>query len=198
MLLRMAGLFQERHLRRSAYTLIEMVVVCVIMMLVIALVAPRVGGTSRRMSAEQALTAFRTAFGECAMRARTTGEPLALLLQPDKRVFRVQAVADVLDKDWHPSRMQPLTGADGQGGIISGAQSYPVPEGVEWGDLPDYDDEHDGILYTFYPDGEAAGPELSWSMFGRDYALAVDSVLGRVAILELDEKKQAETSRRKR
>lgn len=166
------------------YTMIEMIVVLVIIMLVVTLVAPRVGGGGRRMAAEQALSEFREAYGETAMRARATGKPLVLVLNPGQKSFSVTTLSQPLDKDWHPAVLAPLTGNSGKGGVLPGASSYPVPEGVEWTELPENTDGYDGIAYFFYPDGEAAGPEVAWNMHGRSYRLIMDSVLGKATILE--------------
>ncbi|MGN0867348.1 MAG: type II secretion system protein [Oligosphaeraceae bacterium] len=173
----------RREARR--YTLVEMVVVTVILMLAVALVGPRLGGGGRRMAAEQALTEFRQAFGETAMRSRTTGTPLALTLLPEQGIFRVSSVANPLDRDWHPQGLDPLVGADAPGAILPGAQSYPVPKGVEWEELPDSQEE-EGVVFRFYPDGEACGPEIAWAMQGRHYRLILDSVLGKATILEIE------------
>lgn len=161
-----------------------MIVVCVIVMLAMALVIPRIGGSSKRMAAEQALSAFREAFGETAMRSRATGKSLALVLDPEGKEFHVSELTDKLDKDWHPPVLQPSVGASGNAAILPGAASYPVPDGVEWSELPEFTDGYDGILYTFHPDGEASGPELAWEMHGRSYRLIIDSVLGKATILE--------------
>ena len=172
-----------------AYTLVEMVVVTVILMMALALVLPRLGGGSRRMAAEQALSELRAAFGETAMRARTTGRPLDLTLFPQEGLFRVTPSGETLDRDWHPQGLPPLTGEDGRGGILPGTDSYPVPKGVEWTELPEETEasSQGGILFRFFPDGEACGPPLAWRMHGRNYRLVMDSVLGKATILEMEE-----------
>ncbi len=167
------------------YTLVEMVVVTVILMLAVALVGPRLGGGGRRMAAEQALTEFRQAFGETAMRSRTTGRPLELTLLPEQGIFQVTTVTNPLDQDWHPQGLEPLGGQEGQGRLLPGASSYPVPKGVEWEELPESPEgEGEGVVFRFYPDGEACGPEIAWTMQGRHYRLILDSVLGKATILE--------------
>ncbi len=184
-----AGSPASPFLRRGGhcYTMVEMVVVTVILMLAVALVGPRLGGGGRRMAAEQALSEFRQAFGEAAMRSRTTGRPLALVLLPEQGIFRVDAVSESLDRDWHPQGLEPLVGQGEQGAILPGAGFYPVPKGVEWEELPDSQEgDGEGIVFRFYPDGEASGPEIAWKMQGRHYRLVVDSVLGKATILEIE------------
>ena len=180
----MSASLTRNHGPARAYTLIEMVVVCVIVMLAVALVVPRIGGGARRMGAERALSAIREAYSETAMRARATGKPLALVLQPEEKLFQVQGDVVKLDKDWHPALLSPETGTEGKAAILPGASSYSVPDAVEWTELPEYTDGYEGIAYVFYPDGEAMGPEIAWKMFGRSYRLIMDSVLGKATILE--------------
>lgn len=172
-------------MRRNSYTFIEMLVVCVIVLLITALVAPRLGGGTRRMIVENALSNLRGAFNETAMRARAGGQPLALVLDVAQNQLLVQNFANPLDHEWNAPVLQPLTGADGQGGILPGATSYEVSKDIVWTDLPEGDAaDAQQITYRFFPDGEASGPELAFEVQGRKFVLVIDSVLGKATILE--------------
>ncbi|MBQ4480209.1 MAG: type II secretion system protein [Victivallales bacterium] len=170
---------------RNSYTFIEILVVCVIVMLIMALVIPQIGGGSRRIAVESALSNLRGAFTETAMRARAGGRPLALVLDVEQRQFTVYPWNNPLDHDWHAPVLPPMTGPAGQSGILPGAQSYEVSKDIAWTDLPE-GNFGDGqfFAFCFFPDGEASGPQLRFEVQGWKYLLVVDSVLGKVTILE--------------
>ncbi len=175
------------HLARQnrPYTLLEMIVVCAIVMLVVALVVPRLGGGGLRMAAESALSEIRGAFQQTAARARITGQPYQMALLPEEGVFQVAPLENPLDRDWHPATLPPLTGESGRGAIVQVIDSYQLPDGIEWTELPDGEEDSGRILFRFFPDGEATGPELAWKMHGRSYRLIMDSVQGKATILEI-------------
>ena len=172
-------------MHRRFYTFIEMLVVCVIVLLITALVAPRLGGGTKRMIVENALSNLRGAFNEAAMRARASGMPLALVLDPDQGQLLVQNLTNPLDHDWHAPVLQPLTGANGQGGILPGATTYEVSKDIIWTELPEGDAEDSRqVTFRFFPDGEASGPSLAFEVQDRKFILVIDSVLGKATILE--------------
>ena len=180
-----------RPLHRHPYTFIEMLVVCGIVVLVSALVVPRIRTTSKRLTVENALSKLRAAFTETATRARAGGKALALVLLEDEKRFEVREYTNELDRSWHPPRAarQEEDGEEEEAprrGVLSGESSYEVPADVEWTELPSVEGDEDGIVFAFFPDGEAAGPPLEFTVADRHFRLVVDSVLGRVTILDLD------------
>lgn len=168
--------------RRRRYTFVEMLVVCVIVVLATALVLPRVTIGSKRMVVENALSELRGVFVETGMRARAGGKPLSLVLLPNEMRFTVSERLNELDRDWHPPVLEPLN--DGAAAILPGAEEYPVPADVEWTELPEIPFGEDGIVYRFFPDGEASGPVVAFDIKGRHFRLVVDSVLGKATVLE--------------
>ena len=172
-------------MHRGSYTFIEMLVVCVIVLLITALVAPRLGGGTKRMIVENALSNLRGAFTEAAMRARASGQPLALVLDLQEDQFLVRNLQNPLDHEWHAPILPPLNGPDGKSGILPGATSYEVSKDITWTDLPAGDAENSQqITFQFFPDGEASGPELNFEIQDRKFILIIDSVLGKAPILE--------------
>ena len=175
---------------RHPYTFIEMLVVCGIVVLVSALVIPRIRTSSKRMTVESALSQLRAAFGETALRARVGGKALSLVLIEEEKRFEVREYTNELDRSWHPPRTRAVEGEEEEtprrGGALSGESSYEVPGDVEWTDLPAVEGDEDGVVFAFFPDGEAAGPPLEFTVADRHFRLVVDSVLGRVTILDMD------------
>ena len=172
-------------MRRRPFTFIEMLVVCVIVMLITALVLPQIGGGTRRIAVESALSNLRGAFTETAMRARASGQPLALVLDVPQHQFTVMPWSNSLDHDWHAPTLPPLTGQNGRGGILPGASIYEIPKDIVWTELPEGGtDGGQQFVFCFFPDGEASGPQMRFEVQGWKYLLVIDSVLGKVTILE--------------
>ena len=178
---------------RSSFTFIELLAICVIVGLLSAMVLPRIGGTSRRVVVEQTLSNLRGAFAQTALSARASGEPLALVLSPDGESFSVMPLQNDLDRDWRPPHLAKGAkrisedGEEDDGtsqGILAGESSYDVPSEVEWTDLPEVDADQPGIIFCFFPDGGASGPELHFTLAKVEYGLSVDAVTGKIDIWE--------------
>jgi len=179
-------------LASRSFTFIELLVVCVIVGLLSALVVPRVGGASRRMVVEQAISELRGAFGQTAMRARASGRPLMLVLDAEGKTLSVSPQEENLTHDWRPAPLarNASAGDEGapRGGILAGEDSYEVAEAIEWIDLPETSMDASGIVFSFYPDGGAAGPDLRFALAGGEYLLHVDAVTGRTTIVEIPQR----------
>ena len=176
---------------RHPFTFIELLVVCVVIGLLSALVVPRIGGASRRMVAEQALLELHGAFGQTALRARAGGRPLMLVLEPEEgRAFSVQPLTESLTHDWRPPALvSESVGEEApKTGIFAAEDTYKVADAIEWIDLPEVPDDAPGIVFSFYPDGAAAGPELRFTLAGGEYLLRVDAITGQATIAELPQR----------
>lgn len=173
--------------RIPSYTFIEMLIVAVIVTLAGAVVVPRIVVSTRRMTVESALSALRTPFAETAQRARAGGQTMTLTLNVEDGKFLVGKGVTGLDHDWRPAPL-PMARVDANGeeqkaaAILGAAAEYAVPETLEWTDLPDRADG-ESVVFTFFPDGEAAGPQLGFAIRNERYRLIVDSVLGRGTIV---------------
>jgi len=190
-----AQMVARQGMVRRYFTFIELLAICVIIGLLSAMVLPRINGSSRRMVVEQALSNLRGAFSQTAVASRASGEPLALVLNPEGSAFTVMALENSLERDWRPPRLAKKAnhsaeegGDEGEDstsqGILSGAASYDVPSEVEWVDLPEIEGDQPGIVFCFFPDGGASGPELHFMLAKVEYGLAVDAVTGKVDIWE--------------
>jgi len=180
-------------LQRHGYTFVEMLVVSAIVALVGALVIPKISATSRRMTVESSLSALRGAFNECAMRARAGGKALQLVLDAEGKSFTVRESSNELDHDWRPSVLSIKGGGEEESesgevhsaskGILGGESTYEVPADIVWEELPESNDDEGGYVFSFFPDGEAAGPELAFSLKGERYRIIVDRVIGRATVV---------------
>ena len=171
---------QTRH-----FTLIEILIVLVVVGLVLAVSSPALLKSSERMTVENALTAIRTAVNETAMRARCTGKTLTLTLNGEEHRFMVSLGDGALEHRWTPPSHESEEEGKNKAAIIQAKDSYKFPEAIEWTPSDDSVNDDGDIVFTFFPDGQAAARELPFVVCGRSFVLQIDRITASPVILEL-------------
>ncbi len=174
---------QNQKTRR--FTLIEILIVLVVVGLVLAVAAPTLLKSSERMTVENALTAIRTAVNETAMRARCTGKTLTLTLNGEEHRFMVALEDGALEHRWTPPSHESEEEGKSKAAIIQAKDSYKFPEAIEWNPSDDSVNDDGDIVFTFFPDGQAAARELPFIVCGRSFVLQIDRITASPVILEL-------------
>jgi type II secretory pathway pseudopilin PulG len=152
--------------------------------LITALAAPKVTKVSRRMIVESSLTDIRRAISETAMRACATGQSLTLTLEQEASTFRVRRTQTLPANNWLPSQAQSAESKAGT--IIAGADSYALNKNIEWQLGDSGFGSTDNVEYAFFPDGQASGPPLRFTIRNRQFQLDVDRLTGNPLIQELE------------
>jgi type II secretory pathway pseudopilin PulG len=180
--------------RRHTFSMIEVVVVAAIMAMILALVAPQVvrmpTGVVVRKTADEIISLFRTA----SLRARTGGERVILVLDPEGDRFSLEsgggatAEAVVLGED-----------AGGRDGVTNAAvpegddpylpfREVQLPDEVEWDVDPKRlwggPDEHGLYRFVFSPGGEASGPDFTLVLRRRVLAFRLDPLTARLSRIQ--------------
>ena len=171
---------QKRH-----FTLIEILIVLLVVGLVLALGTPRIMKESDRMTVENSLTAIRTAVNETAMRARCTSRTMTLTLNTEEHLFSVALGDESLERRWTPPSHESEDAVKSKAAIIQAKESYKFPEAIEWTPSNDVLDDDGNVVFTFFPDGQAAARELPFTVCGRSFTLQIDRVTANPVILEL-------------
>ncbi|MBN2449896.1 MAG: hypothetical protein JXR77_05880 [Lentisphaeria bacterium] len=171
------------------------------LLLVMALVLPRVGRLPGRLRRERAVTAVRLALGEAALRARAQGRPVALVLVANDegsrflvRAGEEDAQARIVVREF--TLALPAAG-EGQGeeGRPSSMHLLPqtefeLPEEMRWDpdSLADGTEMgEEGPVYVFHVDGGAGGPELLFAVGKTWFRLSVDPLTARADVREIPE-----------
>ena len=172
----------RRPAGRRRYTLVEMLMVTLIAAMLVAIVVPRISRTPRRMAVEQTLTTFRQAMMTAASRARASGQAQFVRLYPETdgggRLAIVSGEPENLTHEWRPSRPTP----DHSHGVLDGLSEYELAKTVSWIDIDSLLDDDGSCLFVFYPDGQAAGPDIGFVVGNETFALSVDPVTARPLI----------------
>jgi type II secretory pathway pseudopilin PulG len=176
---------RSASVRRRCFTLFEILIVSLLIVVVAALVGPRVSSVPKRYVVESNLSRLRQVINETSTRARASGRGLILALDVDASSFSVTALEQTLAREWVP----PAGGSQEQPGhsmgFIEVKSSYELGKEFTW--LPDNDAFNaDGkLLYYFHPNGEAGGPTLDFELKGRRFQLDVDRLSATPLIQEL-------------
>ncbi len=123
----------SRHTRyRRGFTLIEMVVVLLILSVTVAVVAPRVGSSWKRIEDSEFLQDFTETLKRARLFAISSGRPVAFRLNGSERVYDFE----------NPPRR-------------------PIPLNAEvFAEHLEKDPETGDFYSTFYPDGSLVGTEF--------------------------------------
>ena len=168
-----------------SFTLLEVLIVFVVIGLILAVAAPRIIERSDRLARESALTAIRSAVNDAAMRARSTGHALTLILDETENVFSIGEANENLERRWEPPSHGNEDSEENKASFLQAQETYALSSDIEWQISDDSHDSDGNVVLTFFPDGQAAGPELEVTVAGRNYILRVDRITAAPVILEV-------------
>jgi Tfp pilus assembly protein FimT len=162
----------EGAMRISRFTLLETVAVLAIMAVILGLALPTIGRIPVFLSLEGAAHPVQELLQDAGIRSLHQGKLVTV-----KVTKNVEA----------DSLTFTITDA-GPGGIYSPPQAGLVtvepPIAVTFPELSTADED---VVYKFYPDGGAAGPEMNLSLHGRILILGVSPLTGLVYRREANE-----------
>lgn len=151
--------------------------------MVFAIALPKINLSPKRMAVESTLSDIRQAFADTAARARAGGKGFALILDPEAgKMVVIPREENELSREWRPT---PPGGNSEQNSVfLLEKDSYEISKEVEWTwDERDCDPEG-RLVFSFFPNGEAAGPALNFTLKNRKFLLYADNITGVPCILE--------------
>ncbi|MBW1973593.1 MAG: type II secretion system protein, partial [Deltaproteobacteria bacterium] len=139
---------------KKAFTLIELIVVIFIISMAAALVAPRLGGSSKSLKLKRAATHLTALFRYARMRSIVLGYPLIIKMIVEKNLFIFEDLSVKEDKN--------IEGEEEKETIKILQKKYILPKGVSISNLmlnkKEISDKGEMI---FYPDGTIDEVELT-------------------------------------
>ena len=146
--------------RRKPFTLVEVVVVIVIMVLTgaVAISAMRTDSTSRLV--RRTTSEFRSLCSRVRYKAMEMGEDRMVVYDPEKRIFSMARPTQNLEEEMdYEDGFVPLDGA-----------KWELPEEFEL----TTDENRPLEVFRFYPDGGASGKwNLTLAVAGKDIAMEI-------------------------
>jgi len=174
---------EDCGLSKRAFTMLEVLVVTLVAGMLFAIILPRIAVAPKRIVVEKALSGIRQAFSDTASRARASGRAFRLILDPDNSTMTVSQHPDSLSREWRPSL--PETDGTGQtSSFLAVKESYELSKELEWQFSDQVYDSEGRIVFSFFPDGQAGGPSLEFTIKNRKFQLRVDNITGRPDIVE--------------
>jgi len=174
---------EDCGLSKHAFTMLEVLVVTLVAGMLFAMILPRISAAPKRIVVESALTGIRQAFSDTAARSRASGRAFHLILDPDNSAMTVSQYPDSLSREWRPSL--PDTGGKGEApSFLAVKESYELSKELEWQFSDQVYDSEGRIVFSFFPDGQAGGPNLEFTIKNRKFQLRVDNITGRPDIVE--------------
>lgn len=171
--------------RGTAFTLLEILIVMVIMTLALGLVLPRIGRLPAGLVFKQGVGEVRRAFRDASNRARATGATLRLTLNSDSNTLTLSEAAPPAMKLPPPTSATPNTTTPGAAPVakhFSGSMQYELPKGFEWALTAEQ--RQGTTCFEFFPNGEATGPTVELSTGKHKLQLDVDRLTGRPIVIE--------------
>ncbi|MFZ2445027.1 MAG: type II secretion system protein [Syntrophobacteraceae bacterium] len=152
----------SRHRHRAGgggFTLIEMIVVLLILSVTIALIAPRVGSSWKRIEDNDFLQEFTETIKRARLFAINSGRPVA---------FRLNGAERLYDLAYPPRK--------------------PIPQNVQvFSERLERDPESGDFFITFYPDGSLVGNDFEVVFDNaRTFRISIHPLFGTVNVARLE------------
>jgi general secretion pathway protein H len=144
---------------RGGFTLIEMIVVLMILSITIALVAPRVGSSWKKLEDSEFLQEFAGTLRRARLFAVSSGEPVA---------FRINGAERVYDMENPPRKV--------------------IPENVQvFSENLQREAGTGDFLIVFYPDGSMVGNDVDITFdHVRTFRISINPLFGTVSVARLE------------
>ena len=147
------GVHRRRGRFEQGFTLLELIVTMLILMIVIGLAVPVVGRSSSAVRSRAEVAAFSAVLRQARERAITSRQPQTVVIDPTNRTMSIQAL-----------------GPDGE---VRDTRQLPERLSVEATPPP-------ALTVRFEPQGTSSGAEYKVKAGDVLYRVTVDSITGRV------------------
>ncbi len=168
-------------LRSDRYTLLEVIIVLVLLVMVVTIVLPRVGVVPLGLRVSQMVDRVHSAFHAAASIALATGEPVKISFDFGSQKIRLDSQPSSRRRPTHSVAADDYDAAS----FFDQLKIFDLPDGVGYDeDFESAEENRGGLLYQFFPNGEASGPKIRLMLGRRRFTLDVDRLTGRPILFE--------------
>lgn len=155
---------------RRVLTLVELVIVISIIMILSGIVLANVK-LPVFASLDNTTRGVRKIFGDAQRQTALQGKEIQVLYNPESKEFKLMPAAALAEEESSSFSIE----GDYDIEKVNSQWTFEVPEKIEV-EFPEY--EEDTILYRFFPDGAATGPEMALTLEGRTILVGVSRLTG--------------------
>ncbi len=140
---------------QTHFTLLEIIIVLVIFGLVLGILAPRLGHISSGIIRSDAIKNIKSSFYMASSIAAATGKPVKLKFDIEEKSIDINH-----SKALNTSHADDDFDTPG-GSIFDDLKQFKLPGSTEIDPNSPHSFSENAFEYSFYPNGEAAGPKIS-------------------------------------
>ena len=171
----------------NCFTLIEILVVVGLIVIVLGVSIAFMNRTPARLVVVNTAAAVEQKMTLAQTQASLQGVQKTLIYNPEKKILFFSASNPDDDNEFNPADQEPPQAPEPSANSVIVTKTYVViPESVEVS-FPDFDENF--IVYNFYPDSSASGPDMLLSLKGHELLISVSPLTGIATTREIENEK---------
>ena len=156
--------------QHQRFSLLEVIIVLVLLSTVLAFVLPKIGSVAWGIQRSAAIKTINSAFHMASSVASATGSPSHLIFNFEEGTLSVKRSNNGSQRTQNHDTNDELEFKES---IFKDVEQFFLPEGTTYGTNSILNSDGSMIEYRFFPNGEAAGSQLSILIAGT-YPLLID------------------------
>ena len=169
------------------FTLVEILVVVGLIVIVLGVSLAFMNRTPARLVVVNTAAAIEQKMTLAQTQASLQGIQKTLIYNPGKKILFFSISKPDDDNEFNPADQEPPQGVEpSENSVIVSKNYIVIPESVEVS-FPDFDE--DMVVYNFYPDSSASGPDMLLTLKGHELLISVSPLTGIATTREIDNEK---------
>ena len=180
---------------KSHFSLVEIIVVTIIFAVVSALVVKKLYNSGTGEARRDMVEKLNQAFVNSSVRARGFNQRIDLVWQCDALPIKIQIKTakqqstfdQFIEENQSEEDVEKAQSIERNQRTWGGATEYDFHESVTFSEANIELNDEGQLIYSFFPDGEASGPDTTLMIEDEEYQILVDRLTGQLNIRELTE-----------
>lgn len=173
--------------KNNDFTLIEILVVVGLIVIVLGVSIAFMNRTPARLVVVNTAAAIEQKMTLAQTQASLQGIQKTLIYNSEKKMLFFSTSKPEDDNEFNPADQPPPQGPEpSENGVIVSKNYIVIPKSIEVS-FPDFDENL--VVYNFYPDSAASGPDMLLTLKGHELLIAVSPLTGIATTREIDNEK---------